>query len=78
MIATKSYVDENGVLYIDGERLQFVRRQQNLTAKPSRHRKQQALTDDNLLKISLKEASINLFVFAAFFSVMAWIASIIL
>lgn len=40
MIATKSYIDENGVIYVDGERLNFVRRPQNLCAKPSRHRKQ--------------------------------------
>lgn len=40
MIATKSYIDPNGQVIIDGHPLQFQRRQQNLKAKPSRHRKQ--------------------------------------
>jgi len=78
MIATKSYIDENGVVYVDGERLRFIRRQQNLTAKPSRHRKQPEPIDDNLLRLSLKEAAISMFAAMAFFSIMAWIVSIIL
>lgn len=40
MITTKSYIDTNGKVIVDGQPLKFIRRPQNLKAKPSRHRKQ--------------------------------------
>lgn len=75
MIATKSYIDTNGHLIIDGEPIQVARRPQNLKAKPSRHRK---IPNDKYLRVSLKEALTSFaFVFLAF-SLMCWIAKIIL
>lgn len=75
MIATESYIDTNGHLIIDGEPIQVARRPQNLKAKPSRHRK---LPHDKYLQVSLKEALISLSVVFIAFSVMWWIATIIL
>lgn len=75
MIATKSYIDTNGQLIIDGEPLKYHRWPQNLKAKPSRHRK---IPHDKYLRVSLKEALTSFaFVFLAF-SLMCWIAKIIL
>lgn len=73
---TKSYMDVSGQILIDGKPLQFMKRQQNLSAKPSRHRKQDV--NEDLLKLSVKDAAISMAVVMLFFTVMCWIISVII
>lgn len=77
MIATKSYMDTKGAIILDGEPLQFHKRQQNLQVKPSRHRKQEPEIDPELLKLSIKDAAKSMIFLMVGFSLMVWIASII-
>lgn len=60
MIATKSYVDTDGNIHIDGEPLKFHRRPQNLKASPSRHRK--FYTPEQAYIRSFKDAAASIIV----------------
>lgn len=74
MIATKSYIDTNGQVIVDGQPLQFVRRPQNLKAAPSRHRKQ---PDEKILMWSIKKAAASLMFWLVYFTALAWLVSIV-
>lgn len=71
MIETKSYIDPNGQVIIDGHPLQFQRRQQNLRAKPSRHRKPVDEIDEQAYIRSFKDAAASIICVMLFATAMA-------
>lgn len=77
MIETKSYIDTSGQVVIDGQPLQFVRRQQNLRAKPSRHRVQPDEIDQQAYIRSFKDAASSVIILMLFATaialLLAWI-----
>ena len=77
MIATESYIDENGQVIIDGQPLQFVRRPQNLKAAPSRHRKQPEQLDQKAYIRSFADAAASILVLMAAITAMGVLLAII-
>lgn len=77
MIATESYIDENGQVIIDGQPLQFVRRPQNLKAATRRHRKQPEQLDQKAYIRSFADAAASLLVLMAAITAMGVALAII-
>lgn len=77
MIATKSYIDTNGQVIVDGQPLQFVRRPQNLKAKPSRHRNQPEQLDQKAYIRSFAYAAASLLLLMAAITAMGVLLAII-